>query len=204
MRGYDKYHLPVWPVVVVLRPGGRLRAHWQMRFAGRRVLTGRCQLVRLWELPREHVIAQQWVGLYPMLPLMQGPTDDLEVLLPQAEALINAALPLGQERDEAQAALEVFACLLAPPEVIARALRKGTLMIESPMYDYVRDLTRLEAVAGSVVEALTVRFGQVPPEIAEAVAATADVQRLRELLRLAILVESIDQFAQALPQPALR
>jgi hypothetical protein len=115
---------------------------------------------------------------------------------------------VGHVRDEAQAALELFACLLAPPGVIARALCRGKLMIESPMYDYVRDLTRaqtqLETLTGSVVEALTVRFCQVPPEIAEAVAATADVQRLRELHRLAIRVESIDQFAQALPQPAVR
>ena len=206
MRGYDQYQLPVWPVVVVLRPGGRLRSRWDMRFAGRPVLTGRCQLIRLWELPREHVIAQHWVGLYPLLPLMQGPVNDLELLLPQAEALIVAALPPGQARIEAQGALEVFAALLAPPAAIARILQRTQLMIESPMYDYIRDRARaegrVETLAADIVEVLTVRFGQVPPEIADAVAATADVERLRHLLRLASGADSVELFAQALPEPA--
>ncbi len=125
---------------------------------------------------------------------------------------------------DAPAALELFACFLGPPEAIARALRRGKLMIESPMYDYVRKLARdearaearaealaearaearaeaqLETMATAVVEALTVRFGHVPPEVAEGVAAVTDADRLGELHRLAIVTDSIEQFAQALPQ----
>jgi hypothetical protein len=80
-------------------------------------------------------------------------------------------------------------------------------MLASPMYDYVRSLTRtevqLETLAVGVVEVLTARFGQVSPEIAAAVAVTADIQRLHHLLRAASLVESPEQFAQNLPQPVL-
>ena len=52
------------------------------------------------------------------------------------------------------------------------------------------------------IDLLTVRFGQVSPETADAVAATADVERLRHLHRLAIVADSVEQFAQALPEPA--
>ena len=51
------------------------------------------------------------------------------------------------------------------------------------------------------IDLLTVRFGQVSPETADAVAATADVERLRHLHRLAIVADSVEQFAQALPAP---
>jgi hypothetical protein len=168
------------------------------------------EVLDLETVEREHVIAQHWVGLYPLLPLMQGPVSDLEVLLPQAEALIVAALPPGQARIEAQGALEVFAVLLASPAAIARILQRTELMIESPMYDYIRDRARaegqeagrLEALAADVVEVLSVRFGQVSPEIADAVAAAADEVRLRQLLRLAITADRVELFAQALPEPA--
>ncbi len=81
-------------------------------------------------------------------------------------------------------------------------------MVASPMYEYVRRLARaqaqLETLANGVVEVLTVRFGPVSPQIAAGVATTTDIWRLHQLLRAASVVDSVEQFAQVLPQPVLQ
>ena len=51
--------VPLSVEVIVLQPSSRISDRWQMDGAGRTVLQCQFQVVRLWELPREHVIAQE-------------------------------------------------------------------------------------------------------------------------------------------------
>ncbi|HAB16542.1 MAG TPA: transposase [Verrucomicrobiota bacterium] len=58
---------------------------------------------------------------------------------------------------------------------------------------------RLAAAREAIEEALRVRFGVVPDEVAEAVAKAADLSLLREWHRTAITAPSIEAFATAIP-----
>lgn len=49
----------------------------------------------------------------------------------------------------------------------------------------------------AVVEALTVRFDSIPPELLAALNQISDVKRLKELLREAILAGSLEEFEHA-------
>jgi len=60
-RLYERYHEPVYPVVVVLRPGGRLRREWHMHAWGRPVFSCRFEVIALWEMEPATVIRQELV-----------------------------------------------------------------------------------------------------------------------------------------------
>jgi len=52
----------------------------------------------------------------------------------------------------------------------------------------------------SVLEVLTVRFEVVPPEVSEAINQIEDVSVLKELLRKANVISSMEEFQQLLSQ----
>jgi len=70
-RLYERYDLPVHPVVVVLRPGGLLERSWRMVTWGRPVATCWFNVIALWEMDAAAVMEQGLSGLYALLPLMR-------------------------------------------------------------------------------------------------------------------------------------
>jgi hypothetical protein len=58
-----------------------------------------------------------------------------------------------------------------------------------------------ESAQASVLEALEVRFGAVPGDLAERVRGVREEGRLRQLHRQAILCADLEAFRAALPAP---
>ena len=75
-------------------------------------------------------------------------------------------------------------------------------MLESPFYREIleegKELGQEEGVRESVLEALEVRFGLVPPDVEERMRRIQGKRTLEGLLRRAILVESLEAFGEAL------
>jgi hypothetical protein len=67
-------------------------------------------------------------------------------------------------------------------------------MKESPIYQEILEEGAVQQSRDYIVDVLSVRFGEVPPEIAGELAEVADLETLRHLLRLAVRCESIADF----------
>jgi hypothetical protein len=195
------------PAVAVLRCGGTMRNHWQMGVGPRPTLACHFRVVRLWRHSAQAVVDRRLVGLYPLLPLMNwGPTAP-EAALRQCDQLIWEQVEPGEAQVDAWIALRVFARTVFPAELVERVLPRRQQMIESPAFDDFFEEGRAEGeVRGelrgqrdAIIVALEARFGPVPAAVAAQVAQLADLPLLSAQLRRAVMVESLEVFAQGLP-----
>lgn len=70
----EKYRLPVFPVMVVLRPPGAgvvIQDYYEQNFLGLSVRRT-YQVIKLWEIEAEPVLAQPIPTLLPFVPLLKG------------------------------------------------------------------------------------------------------------------------------------
>jgi predicted transposase YdaD len=203
------------PAVAVLRRGGTVRNHWQMGVGRRPTLACHFRVLRLWRHSAQAVVDRQLVGLYPLLPLMNwGPTAP-EAALRQCDQQIWEQVEPGEAHVDAWIALRVFARTAFPAELVERVLPRRQQMIESPAFDDFFEEGRAEGeVRGrlqgnregqrqgqrdAIVVALEARFGPVPVAIVAQVAQLTDLPLLSAQLRRAVMVESLEVFAQGLP-----
>lgn len=186
---------------------------------GERVAHCRFRLLPLWRVPAQDVVAQRLVGLYPLLPLMQpqGRAEPAAVLA-QCQELILEQVPPGEARADAYVALGVFGGLVWPVDLVMQILRRRALMMESAVYRHILDEGRevgrqqglqeglqqgqVERLHKDLLQVLEVRFGVVPADLAERVQEFRDLEELEGLLKRALLVASVEAFAQGLEGPA--
>jgi len=83
------------------------------------------QVIRLWELDPEPLLASGLVGLMPLIPLMRG--DDLESLLAQSTAIIEGEIESGQERNEVLGVTGLLASL-KDSKLVQEFFRRRSLM----------------------------------------------------------------------------
>ena len=207
-RLYERYHEPVHPVVVVLRPGGVLRRAWRMHAWGRLVACCRFEVMPLWDLAGAVVMAQKLVGLYPLLPLMRWPETDPREVLEQSQQLILEEIPDREQRADAYVALRVLSGITYPLALVSQIMKRRALMLESPVYREILDEGRHEGeqkgrqegeqerLCADVLAVLEVRFGSLPDSLAQQVGQVTDRERLEALHRRAVLVESLEVFEQ--------
>ena len=88
-RRYERYQLPVYPVVVVLLPGGALTREWRLVTWGREIAHCAFTVVAVREIEASAVIAAQRTGLYPLLPLMRWAERAPQAILAQSQELIK-------------------------------------------------------------------------------------------------------------------
>ncbi|MEW6755517.1 MAG: hypothetical protein AB1505_31745 [Candidatus Latescibacterota bacterium] len=203
-RLHERYGEPVYPVVVVLRPGGSLQRAWRLRAWGRPVATCRFEVIPLWRVQAQDVVVQQLAGLYPLLPLMRWPTADPAAVLEHSQRLILEQIHGTEARADAYVALRVLSGIAYPLDLVKRILQRRQLMIESPVYREILEEGREEGqqqrLCRDVVEVLAVRFGCVPTDMVACVEQEADLGVLEALLRRAVLVESLETFAQEMAE----
>jgi hypothetical protein len=68
----------------------------------------------------------------------------------------------------------------------------------SPMEELIQEEATLQARREDIVEVLQVRFGEVPPDVVEAVNGIEDLPTLKQLHRQAIAIGSVAQFQELL------
>jgi len=106
------------------------------------------------------------------------------------------------EKADLLSALAIFAGL--KDEDIATKLlkRRRDIMIESPTYRLIKEEGiregMLEEAKEMVLEALSTRFGVLPLDLAQKVKSIQLREVLRQLLRVAVTVESLDEFEEQL------
>jgi hypothetical protein len=181
--------------IVVLQPKGRFRIprrHERRSRLGWSSLAGGWNVVELWTLEADELLAAGDVGVVPWVPLSRfdGPPEDL--------------LERCRERIEAQAHPKDRADLLAVSQVLTRlrfpqpemlALLGGSeAMIESPLIQELLAKTRQE----DIVDNLTVRFGKVPSDITTRLRAVLKEKELKALHRFAIQCPDLEAFRDRL------
>ena len=196
-RLYERYDLPVHPVVVVLRPGGSLETSWRMVTWGRPVATCRFDVIALWEMDAAVVMEQELAGLYPLLPLMRWEEEVAPAaILEHSQRLILDGIAPREARADAYVGLRVLSGIRYPWQLVQQILRRRELMLESPAYREIleegRQAGREEGLRDDVLAALEVRFGVVPEALAEQVRQRRGRSELEGLLRRAIVVESLE------------
>jgi len=207
-RLHERYREPVYPVVVVLKPGGVLHRAWRMHAWGSLVAYCRSEVMPLWEVDAATVTAQKLVGLYPLLPLMrrQEQEADPRHVLEQSQQLILDEIPDREQRADAYVALRVLSGITYPLALVSEILKRRELMLESPVYREILEEGRLageqkgnqERLCADVLAVLEVRFGLVPDSLTEQVSQVTDRDRLEALHRRAVVVESLEVFEEEL------
>ena len=205
-RLFERYHLGVYPVVVVLRSGGRLQNEWRMQVLGREMAWWRFEVIPVWEAESQEVVAQKLAGIYPLLPLMQWEGKSAEEILEESQRLILEEIEDREERADAYVALRVLSGIKYPLEFVHQILRRKEIMLESPVYQEILEEGRVaglkegqeEGLRESVLEVLEVRFGVVPLDVREQVRQIRGKETLQGLLRRVAVVESIEAFRDEL------
>jgi len=178
-------------LVVVLQPKGRFRVsrrHERASRLGWSSLAGGWNVVELWNLAAEDLLAAGDVGVLPWVPLTRfdGPPEEL--------------LDRCRQRIEAQAHRDDRANLLAVSQVLARlkfpqpemlALLGGSqVMIESPLI--------IELLAkrmhDAIVRVLKRRFGKVPSDVIKHLRPILAEKRLNDLLDHAADCTTVEAF----------
>lgn len=72
-------------------------------------------------------------------------------------------------------------------------------MKESPTYREILEEGAGQGIRDSIIDALNIRFGDVPPEITHELAEIADLEALRHLHRLAVRCENLADFRAQMP-----
>jgi hypothetical protein len=186
-----QFRQPPELLIVVLQPRGRFRVprrHERQSRLGWSSLAGGWNVVELWTLAAEDLLAAGDVGVVPWVPLARfdGPPEEL--------------LDRCRERIEAQAHPDDRANLLAVSQVLAQlkfpqpellALLGGTeVMIESPLITELLAKTRQE----DIVMVLKRRFAKVPPDVIKHLRAIVSEKKLSQLLGHATDCASVEAF----------
>lgn len=186
-------------LTVVLCPKGQLRltgAYERQSRSGGTKAAIRWQVLELWTVPAEQLLAANDVGLMPWLLLTQFAGPPLELLR------------TCRERIDAQASPDERANLLAVSQILGRLrYNKADLlaffggnppMIESPLIDELMAWRMHKAI----LRVLTDRFGQVPIEVEQALRLVQDEARLDSLISWAATCPDIPAFAERLASGA--
>lgn len=116
----------------------------RMRAWGRPIACCRFEVIALWQVDAQEVVAQQLVGLYPLLPLMRWPQTEPTAVLEQSQRLILEQIPAREARADAYVALRVLSGIAYPLELVEQILQRRDLMLESPVYRAILEEGRQE------------------------------------------------------------
>ena len=225
IRAMEQHGLPVYSSVIYLRrsAGRRDPGYYVQDFLGRRVLI-EYTVIRLSEIEGQDIIDGGPSGLFPFVPLMKRPSGiDSEAWLRHCVDATNA-LPVDESiKIDFLGRLMILSGLEYDPILINRILLQeglmDAIMRESLSAQYIKQLGIEEGIEQgreegieqgieqgerrSMIEAtldvLEIRFDlREAHPLSARIAAIDDLQRLKQLLRAAIQVSSLEAFEQAL------
>lgn len=164
------------------------------------------QVIGLWELDAEQVLAFENPALLPFIPLMRG--GDTEQIVRRCAARIR------QEAGETEleAILSVFAGYVLDTELVKQILRwEMTIVKESPIiqelltqerqlgFEEGREEGERKATLEALHQTLTIRFNVVLGEFHERL-EQFDLQSLKQLNEVALTVQTLVEFEKALAE----
>ncbi len=215
-RGIEQYGLPFYSTVIYLRPdaGRNDPGYYVQERHGFRVLV-QYQVIRLIELDGQRILDAGHSGLLPFAPLMQPPAGmDDEAWLRQC---VNRAqqVPMDEPLKASYLAdLAILSGLMYKSETVMTIIAEET-MYESSVVQYFTEKGieqgikqgieqgieqgGRERTVEALLDVLEIRFGLTASEpLAGRIEAIEDVQRLKQLHRVAIQVPSLEEFRRLL------
>ena len=206
IRAIEVYQLPVYSNVIYLRPdaGNNDPGKFEQNLE-RHNISIEYQVFRLIEMDGQEILDSKPVGLIPFTPLMKRPVDmDAEQWLRRcvqtADSIDVSSKP------EYLGSLAVLGNLVYDSETILEIISEETMQQPS-IVEYVAPQAReqgiqqgaRETTRENILETLAFRL---QPEVAEtfksALESIDDLQILKDLFRVAIRVETPEDFMQAL------
>ena len=211
-RAIEQYDLPVYSSVIYLRPnaGRRDPGYYLQDRPGHRILI-EYRVVRLSQQAGPPVLAARPAGLLALAPLMQpAPGQAAEAWLRQCVQAVQA-LPLAEPaRGNLVGGLSVLSGLIYAPETIAAILSQEGIMDLIRESSFAQLLTQQAREQGleqggreraieALLDVLEIRFalGEAEP-LAARIRDIRDLQRLKQLHRAAIQVDSLEAFGRLL------
>ncbi|RMG66197.1 MAG: hypothetical protein D6722_15345 [Bacteroidetes bacterium] len=208
-----KTGLSVLPAVLLLTPSGAVVERFEdggLRYAFR--------VLSLAAMDAREVLRTGNPCLYPFIPLMKGGVE----IFDEAERALADRLPAGRDRADLLTGMALLSGLISKELPKKLLNRRRELMMESAAYEMIkregyeeglqRGLERgiqqgieqgmqqgmLEEAREMVLEALAERFGVIPDDLEKRILAMDSRRQLKELLRQALRVQSLEDFQEIL------
>ena len=210
IRAIEVYRLPVYSNVIYLRPdAGNNDPGKFAQNLERHNISIEYQVFRLIEMNGQEILDLKPVGLIPFTPLMKRPADmnEEEWLRRCVQTADGIDVP---NKPEYLGSLAVLGNLVYDPQTILEIISEETMQ-QSSIAEYLAPEAHeqgiqqgiqqgaQEIIRENIIETLVFRL---QPEVAEtfksALEAINDLQRLKQLFRAAMRVETPEDFTQAL------
>ena len=213
IRAIEQHNLPIYSSVIYLRrsAGRRDPGYYVQDFLGRRVLI-EYTVIRLSEIEGQAIIDGGPSGLFPFVPLMKRPVGvDSEAWFRHCVDATNALRVDESIKVDFLGRLMILSGLEYDPTLINRILLQeglmDAIMRESLSAQYIKQLGIEEGIEQgerrsmieAILDVLEIRFDlREAHPLSARIAAIDDLQRLKQLLRAAIQVSSLEAFEQVL------
>ena len=164
----------------------------------------------MWEMSGRELLDRGEVYLYPFIPLSECSEDEIY----EAEEKIYDSPTEHRSKGDLLTALAIFAGLRDKNITMELIRRRRDIMIESFAYEIIKREGReeeliegvqkglqrgmLENAKEAVLEALSIRFHDIPAQLSEAVRKIEEHDQLKILHRQAIICESLIKFEEIL------
>ncbi|MBU0567488.1 hypothetical protein KJ693_03945 [bacterium] len=205
-RVYEKYKLPVYSVLIVLKKTGvEIRTKTQIKVRDLKSLRHEYKVIKLWEVEAEKILEKKITGLYPLLPLMK--TDKTgEEIISEAARLIEKEVEDIEQKADAYVALKTFSAISLSKSLVDKILKRRDIMLQSPVYQEILQEGEMigigkgkvlgieEGMERSILEVLEERFGFVSSKLEQEMKGLQGMKVCDFLLRKAVKVSSIEEF----------
>ncbi|MFB2882108.1 hypothetical protein [Floridanema aerugineum] len=198
MRLYRRYRVPVTQALILLKESStsnRLKDTFRLENTRHKY-----QIIRMWE--QEPDIFLQNKALLPLAALCRSAAP--EQLLNQVAEEVGK-IETAAERSQISGCTQLLAGLRFNKSLIQRLFREA-VMRESVIYqDILQEGLQQgvqqgvqQGIKSSILDALEVRFGAVPSEVAERLNFLT-TEQLQQLLRQSVTSRSLEEFINQLP-----
>ena len=213
IRAIEQHGLPIYSSVIYLRrnAGRRDPGYFTHEISGRPVVMD-YTVIRLSEIEGQEIIDGGPSGLFPFVPLMKRPVGiDSEAWLHHCVDATNALRVDESIKVDFLGRLMILSGLEYDQSLINRILLQeglmDAIMRESSFAQYIKqqgveqgiEQGERRSTIGAILDVLEIRFdlSEAHP-LSARIATIDDLQRLKQLLRTAIQVSSLEAFQQAL------
>ena len=182
-------------ICVVLQPKGRVRVREKMvatSTLGTSEVLATWKVVEVWNLKAEDLLAQNDLGLLPLVPLAKI-TGPAEPILQECRERIDLLAP--QQRAEAyRVVTQLLASMVHPTALLKRIFLGGKPMIETPI------LFELEAeyTQRTILRFLRSRFSRIPKDVRAEMLKVYNLKSLDTLTDYGATCKTLSDFRELL------